>query len=641
MATHIGGAGADNYNATTLGEQDVSNNYSGGAGNDTLTGGNLADTLNGGDDNDFLTGNDGADYISDYGGSNYISAGTGDDTVFEGGTSSTVYGGAGDDSIYASGGPAYVGGEAGDDYISVTGGGSVSAGVGDDLVSVYDGTYSVVLDSGDDYLSFSSGWFTIRGGQGDDVIQGSFDQEVGGQASAVSETPHTATIYGDAGDDLLYASEGADTFDGGAGEDEVSYTYMTAAVQVNLALNVLTGAAAGDSMSRVEDVTGSDFADALTGDGRINYLDGGDGVDTINGGVGGDVLLGGGDGDLLDYAGSSAGVSVNLLTGAVAGGDAEGDSFSGFANLAGSSFNDALTGDGASNLLYGRGGNDTLDGGGGADTMYGAAGDDVFYVATAGDLAAESNGEGTDIVYSSISYSLAGQYVEKLTLTGSANIAGTGNSLANTLTGNAGNNDLNGSSGADTMAGGGGNDSYTVDNAGDKVVEADGAGVDTVDSSVTFSLASQFIEKLNLTGSAAINGSGNSLDNTIVGNSGANALDGSTGADTMTGGSGADFFVFATALGSTNIDHVTDFAAGTDKVRLDDAVFAALSPGALPASAFKDITSTTADSSDRILYNHTTGALFYDVDGSGATAAKQFAVIDNHPTLTATDFAVV
>ena len=124
------------------------------------------------------------------------------------------------------------------------------------------------------------------------------------------------------------------------------------------------------------------------------------------------------------------------------------------------------------NLLTGNAGNNVLDGGADADRMVGGAGNDTYRVDNAGDVVVEANGQGTDTVQSSVSFSLGGQYIERLTLTGSANIDGTGNSLANLLTGNAGNNVLDGGAGADRMVGGAGNDTYRVDNAGDVVVES-------------------------------------------------------------------------------------------------------------------------------------------------------------------------
>src|SRR5262249_52715447 len=156
--------------------------------------------------------------------------------------------------------------------------------------------------------------------------------------------------------------------------------------------------------------------------------------------------------------------------------------------------------------LTGHSGDDTLDGGAGGDTLIGKRGNDTYIVDNAGDSVVENANEGNDLVQSSVSYTL-GANVENLTLIGTAAINGTGNNLANRLTGNSAANVLNG---------GGGNDTYYV-STGDSVVEAANGGTDTVYSDVTFILGAN-VENLTLTGTGAINGTGNNLANTLIGN---------------------------------------------------------------------------------------------------------------------------
>ena len=126
-------------------------------------------------------------------------------------------------------------------------------------------------------------------------------------------------------------------------------------------------------------------------------------------------------------------------------------------------------------------------------------------------------------------------------MTGSADLQAYGNSDANTLTGNAGNNLLDGDAGADTMLGGAGNDVYFVDNAGDAVVEDPGEGFDTVFSTAHFRLSAN-VDDLVLQGNADLQGYGNGDTNLMYGNAGNNILDGGAGADAMFGGAGNDVY---------------------------------------------------------------------------------------------------
>jgi Ca2+-binding RTX toxin-like protein len=247
--------------------------------------------------------------------------------------------------------------------------------------------------------------------------------------------------------------------------------------------------------------------------------------------------------------------------------------------LYGTAGNDVLTGtagddhicglDGADSIT-GLAGNDTLDGGAGADTMSGGAGNDTYVVDNTADVVTESSNQGVDTVLSSVSFTLSSN-VEALQLSGTAAIDGTGNSLANSIVGNAAANVLSGGTGADTMAGAAGDDTYVVDNVSDVVVEQSGEGNDLVKSSVTYTLGVN-LENLTLTGTSAINGTGNTLDNALTGNSAANTLTGGAGNDTLDGGLGNDTMVGGTGNDTYVVNVATDVVTenaneGTDTIR--------------------------------------------------------------------------
>jgi Ca2+-binding RTX toxin-like protein len=186
--------------------------------------------------------------------------------------------------------------------------------------------------------------------------------------------------------------------------------------------------------------------------------------------------------------------------------------------------------------LVGTSGADTIDGGAGADQMSGLKGADTYIVDNVGDRVVEAAGGGKDTVKASVSHTLADN-VENLVLTGTAALSGTGNALANKLTGNAGSNLLDGLGGADTMVGGKGNDTYRVDNAGDVVTEKAGQGIDTVSTSVDYTLGAG-VENLTMSsgGTAGIKGYGNELANTMSDWIGSDLLSGLDGNDTLNGG---------------------------------------------------------------------------------------------------------
>ena len=210
-------------------------------------------------------------------------------------------------------------------------------------------------------------------------------------------------------------------------------------------------------------------------------------------------------------------------------------------HLTGGSGSDVLEGLGGDDLLEGLGGNDQLDGGAGVDRTDGGAGDDVHIVECTSDEVIERAGEGLDTVFSSATYLLP-DHVENLNLSGSAAIDATGNALVNRIRGNSGANTLDGGAGADRLKGGDGDDTYIVDHAGDVADESSATGgYDRVFASVSYTLGAN-VEDLFLSGAAAIDGTGNVLDNFIRGNDGANVLNGGAGADRLRGGDGDDSY---------------------------------------------------------------------------------------------------
>jgi Ca2+-binding RTX toxin-like protein len=428
---------------------------------------------------------------------------------------------------------------------------------------------------------------------------------------------------------------------------------------------------------------GTAASEQYVGTSFNDTLDGSDGNDRLYGGAGADRLVGGNGSDLLaGDAGADETVGglgndtyvvdgLDTIVEAVNEGTDTVQSSVSFTlganleNLTLINVSTALNGVGNSlnNLITGNNYDNLLNGGTGADRLVGGPGNDTYVVDNAGDTIVEALNQGVDTVQSRVSFTL-GANLENLTLINvSTALNGVGNSLNNVIIGNNFNNVLNGATGADNLRGLAGNDTYYVDNAGDVVNEsvAGSSGIDTVVSSVSFSLANTTrvfgaVERLTLTGTTAISGTGNALANTIVGNAAANVIKGldgndviygGLGNDKLYGGAGNDVFVFdMKPHSSTNRDTIADFANVTgnnDRIWLDNAIFTKLGAGAAHAlsPAFFRVGTAAADANDYIIYNKATGALFYDANGSGAGGAVQIATLLTKPTLTVSDFLVV
>ncbi len=269
--------------------------------------------------------------------------------------------------------------------------------------------------------------------------------------------------------------------------------------------------------------TGNDLNNRLDGskNAAANVLAGGLGNDTYVVGAGDTIveLAGGG----LDLVQSAASVQLqdhleNLaLTGTAA------------VDGTGNALDNQLTGNAAANVL---------DGGAGADQMIGGAGNDTYVVDHLGDVVTEGSNGGTDEIRAWLSYTLATNQ-ENLTLLGTSDLGGTGNSAVNRIQGNSGNNTLDGGTGNDTLIGGLGNDTYIVNASGDTVTENLNEGIDEIVASATITLSGN-VENLTLAGTGNIGGTGNGLDNVITGNAGNNTLSGGSGNDTLMGGAGTD-----------------------------------------------------------------------------------------------------
>ncbi|MFY9510143.1 MAG: calcium-binding protein, partial [Rubrivivax sp.] len=422
----------------------------------------------------------------------------------------------------------------------------------------------------------------LVGGTAADTLTGSSANE------RLSGLDGDDTLSAGGGNDLIDGGTGVDAMTGGTGNDTFvvdnvgDSTNELANEGVDTVRSSITWSLGNDLENLIltgnTEINGSGNAAAnrLFGNAAANRIDGGAGADFLAGGKGNDTYVVDNAGDVVQEDASEGLDAIETSLSYGLGTNVENLRLTGTASVngTGNALNNTLLGNGAANVLSGGAGDDVLDGAAGTDTLIGGQGDDSYVVDDAGDIVTELAGEGVDLVTTGLSWTL-GANLENLSLTGSAAVAGTGNELANVLLGNgsantlagaAGNDTLDGGAGLDTLIGGAGDDTYVVDRTGDVTTEAAGEGVDSVRSSVNWTLDTH-IENLALVGNAAIDATGNGLANVLTGNTGNNTLTGNAGADRLDGGSGTD-----TLIGGTEGDtYLFGRGYGVDTVQENDA----------------------------------------------------------------------
>jgi len=436
---------------------------------------------------------------------------------------------------------------------------------GNDTLTGGAGADTLIGNAGNDYLDGGAGGDSLLGGTGNDTFVVDSTADVVTESASEGTDQVLSAISYTLGNNLESLTLTGSAAINGTGNN------LGNTLQGNAANNVLTGGSGADFL------LGNGGNDTLIGNAGDDYLSGGVGLDSMVGGLGDDVYVVDSAGDsVVEAAGQGAydEVRTSVSYALTAAQEIELLTLSGAASIngTGNALANDIVGNGGNNLLQGLAGNDwlsgglghdTLDGGTGNDTMDGGAGNDTYYVDSASDQVVESSiTGGSDQVFSSASFSLQGKFIEKLTLTGTSSSSVIGNDQGNTLIGNSGNNQLttgagadliwgyagndliksgtgddyiDGGIGQDTMLGNLGDDTYVVDNIGDSISELANEGWDTVKSSLSYVMGSN-IEALTLTGSAAINAEGNSLDNLIIGNNSANSIAGNDGSFTTSGG---------------------------------------------------------------------------------------------------------
>jgi serralysin len=533
--------------------------------------------------------------------SNVLEGRVGKDELEGKGGADTLLGGAGDDTLDGGSGSDVLRGDEGYDFASYA---SASSGVVVSLSAAWQNTGDA---SGDTYISIEA----LSGSRYGDSLTGNAENNNlygHGGNDWLSGLDGRDYLMGGDGDDSLVGGAGGDWLIGGAGYDLAAYNTAVTANLLESWRN--TGDAAGDEYESIEALHGSNYADHLTGNHGDNYLYGagghdelfglggndhllaGGGDDTLDGGTGADTLDGGEGFDLVNYASASGGVQASLISPWGNTGGAAGDMYVSIEGLIGSGFNDRLTGSDAANQLSGEGGNDELYGNGGVDTLLGGDGADGLHGGAGADVL--DGGAGFDFAcYDYAAFGVTANLSESWRNTGEAygdtyvSIEAIGGSAyADTLTGNEGYNELFGFGGNDQLFGLGGGD-------------------------------------------------------WLVGGEGHDLLVGGAGHDALTGGNGSDIFRFDSALGAGNVDTVNDFTVGSDVLQLSRSVFTAFAnQGSVDSWQFT-IGAGASAASHRLIYNSSTGAMFYDADGVDGAAQVQFATLGKGLALSASSFALI
>jgi Ca2+-binding RTX toxin-like protein len=548
--------------------------------------------ITGNDSNNVLNGTTSNDVISGLGGNDALSGFNGNDVLIGGSGSDTFTGGAGNDTIFLEN---FNGGSfennldvvtdffRGQDKIDVSRLGISNFNTvlslisndssGNALVSTHKngfngsyGLYSLQFTGLNRTLLTATDFVFATNVSDDSLVGGTYNDDLFGGFG-------NDTLAGGAGDDRLFGEQGNDVLEGGAGNDDLAGFDGNDVLIGGSGSDTFTGGAGNDTIF-LENFNGGSFENNL--DVVTDFFRGQDKIDVSKLGISnfntvlslisndssGNALISthknGFNGSYGLYNLQFTGLNRTLLTAtdfvfatnisddSLVGGIYNDDLFGGFGN-------DTLVGGAGDDRLFGEQGNDVLEGGNGFDTLVGDLGNDIYIVDTTTDIITEAVNQGVDTVQSSITFNLATlTNIENLTLTASAvngtgnagNNVLTGNNVNNTLNGGDGNDTLNGGNGVDTLVGGLGNDIYIVDTTTDIITEAVNQGIDIIQSSIIFSLATLTnIENLTLTGSSAINGTGNAGNNILTGNNVNNTLNGGNGNDTLNGGNGVDTLV--------------------------------------------------------------------------------------------------